>query len=524
MNLHILPEQKSPALRKPWKNAVAMGRAFELLREDALEHLRFVQQKVGYRYCRFHGLFHDEMAVVGRLQDGSLTFRWHQIDKVYDALLKMGLRPFVELNPMPLELASGVETIFHWTMNVTPPKDYKEWGQLVEAFGRHLVDRYGLEEVQQWYFEVWNEPNLNGFWSGTKEEYWLLYEASARALKKVSPTLRVGGPATSKAYWIKDIIAHTTKNKIPIDFVSTHLYPQDEYAIYRDRKGSPHAPGQFFADTIRRVKKEVAESSRPDLEIHWTEWNSLSTPSTDKISWGENTAVDSLFGAALVCQSCVELDDACNTLCWWVASDIFEEGGMPHAEFTCTYGLVTINGLPKATLRAFEFLNRLRGPVLKTKSDGELPPGCGWVVTQEGETLRALFWHRIVPEYEQRVWQGRVTLPPAKAPSNLIESRIVAGQGSAWEVWKELGTPQTLSPEEMRLLQTASNPGCRLVPPGETDGNHWNFSLAPGEVYLLERHPKGAPPLPKGVTSLVTASAHAEAAVWEEKMGDKSKD
>jgi xylan 1,4-beta-xylosidase len=516
MNLSILAESVAPSLRRPWKNAIAVGRAYELLREDVLEHLRFVQREIGFSYCRFHGLFHDEMAVVGRRDDGSLAFRWHQVDKVYDALLKIGLRPFVELNPMPTAMASGIETIFDWKMNVTPPREYGEWEHLIEAFARHLVDRYGPEEVEKWYFEVWNEPNLPGFWSGTKEEYWLLYEASARAVKRVSPTLRIGGPASSKANWISDIIAHTQVKGIPLDFISTHLYPQDEYVTYIDRKGSPHEPGRYFADTVRQVQKEVRGSAWPHLEIHWTEWNTLSTDSTVNVTWVDNTSVAGLFGAAVVCDTCLAVDDACDTLCWWVASDIFEECGMPQAEFTCTYGLVTINGLPKATFHAFEFINRMRGRVLGTKCDMKLPQGCGSLATCAGDSLRILLWHRVIPEVGQKPWSGQIQLPSYSGPFVAIESRIAAGQGSAWETWKQLGSPQTLSPEEMRLLRVASTPACRLVPPEEMKADSWNFSLAPGEVCLLERHGRGAPALPK-------VELRMQLDEWEKKMSAQSK-
>ncbi len=320
MKISLQSDPSASPLRKPWKNAIAVGRAYELLRRDVVEHLAYVQRTIGYRYCRFHGLFHDEMAVVSRRPDGTLAYRWHQLDKVYDTLLSLGLKPFVELNPMPSVLASGTDTIFDWKMNVTPPTDFGEWGQLVGAFARHVIDRYGLAEVRQWYFEVWNEPNLAGFWTGTQEEYWKLYDASALALKSVDAALRVGGPASSKARWIADIIEHCTRTGIPLDFVSTHLYPQDEYVDYPERAGSPHPVGQFFADTVRSVQATVRASARPDLEIHWTEWNTLSKPRSSGVSWTANPTVDSLYGAGLVCDLCTALDDAADTLCWWVAS------------------------------------------------------------------------------------------------------------------------------------------------------------------------------------------------------------
>ena len=176
------------SLKMPWKNCIGVGRANNLLRADILEHLERIQKEIGFRYCRFHAIFDDEMRVVVRNPDNTISYQWHEVDNVYDALLRLGLRPFVELNPMPAALASGPKTMFFYKMNVTPPKSYEEWGNLVEAFARHIIQRYGLDEVRQWYFEVWNEPDLDGFWSGSKEEYFRLYDASAKALKEALGT------------------------------------------------------------------------------------------------------------------------------------------------------------------------------------------------------------------------------------------------------------------------------------------------------------------------------------------------
>lgn len=170
----------------------------------------------------------------------------------------------------------------------------------MHEFAKHLVRRYGLDEVRKWYFEVWNEPNLSGFWSGTKDEYFKLYKASADGLKSVDGGLRIGGPASSKANWIQDMIDYCTDNGVPLDFISTHLYPQDEQVDYPDRKGSPYGVGEYFPAKIKSVKEIVANSKRPDLEIHWTEWNTQQAPSADKVTWGDNRYVDDLHAAATI--------------------------------------------------------------------------------------------------------------------------------------------------------------------------------------------------------------------------------
>jgi xylan 1,4-beta-xylosidase len=505
-------------LRMPWKNAIAVGRAYELLRDDLQRHLAVLQRTIGYRYCRFHGLFHDEMAVVARRKDGSLAFRWHQMDKVFDALKQLGLRPFVELSSMPAALASGATTIFDWGFNATPPRDYAEWGRLVEAFARHCLDRYGLEEIAQWYYEVWNEPNLSGFWTGSKEDYWKLYDASATALKSVSPRLRVGGPATARSAWVGDMISHCSAGGVPLDFISTHIYPQDEYVAYPERRGSPHKPGAYAADIVRGVRQTVRHSALPNLEIHYTEWNSLTSSPGEEVSWAANPHVDDLYGAAVACDVATAVDGECDTFCWWTASDVFEESGMPQSEFSCTYGLLTLNGLPKATFNAFSFLNRLRGGRLEVRHD-ELSSGCGVVATAEGQSCHVLLWHRRLPEAgEQQPWAGVLELPSTEsAKPVLVQERITAGAGSCWETWQALGRPQNLSPIEHHLLEVHAVPEARLFRPEAHNSRvTHDFRLAPGEVLYLELRPQEAAALPK-------TALRQELKAWEASMGAKSR-
>ena len=508
----------SAPLRKPWKNAIATGHAHLLLRSDLQSHLATLQRTIGYRYCRFHGLFHDDMAVVARRRDGSLAFRWEQVDKVLDALQRLGLRPFVELSSMPAALASGTATIFDWEFNATPPRDYAEWGRLVEAFARHCLDRYGLEEIAQWYYEVWNEPNLPGFWSGSMEDYWKLYDASATALKAVSPRLRVGGPVTARAACIPEMISHCSAGGVPLDFISTHIYPQDEYVEYPERRGSPHKPGAFVPDIVRDVRQTVRRSALPDLEIHWTEWNSVTPLPGGKLSWDNNPSVDDLSGAATACDLSTAVDGGCDTFCWWEASDVFEESGMPQSEFSRTYGLLTLNGLPKATFNAFSFLNRLRGGRLEVRHEA-LAPGRGLVATAEGQSRHILLWHRILPEAgEQQPWEGVLEMVwTESAKPVLLQERITAGAGSCFETWQSLGRPQNLSPMEHHLLEVHATPEARLFQPEVQNSlvTH-DFRLVPGEVLYLELRPQGAVALPK-------TPLRKELEAWYASMREKSK-
>ena len=477
-------------LTMPWRNCIAVGRANNLLRADLQEHLAYAQKEIGYRYCRFHAIFDDEMNVVQRnKQSGELIFNWHQVDKVYDALLKLGIRPFVELNPMPAVMASGMQTMFNYKMNVTPPVSYSEWGLLVETFALHLIERYGIDEVRTWYFEVWNEPNLSGFWSGTQQDYWNLYTASARTIKKVDNGLRIGGPASSKGNWIKEIITYTTNNKIPLDFVSTHLYPQDEQVQYPDRKGRPYQIGDFFSATVKEVQEWVKKSERPDLEIHWTEWNTQTAEAADKITWGDNIYVDNLYAASFIARNCIELDTVCKTFAYWVVSDIFDEGGIPQSPFSCTYGLLSIHGIPKASFNAFRLLRKMTGQIIETSLSKNLPLGKGLLVTKDQQTIRILLYNQNFAEQKQHeAWNGTIELPAQNdTVLHVVKQNIGIGAGSAWESWQLMGRPLNPSPAQLDLLKQHAQPGCtfsKLLVNKKTA--LLPFDLKPGEVQYFE--------------------------------------
>ncbi|MGD0743576.1 MAG: twin-arginine translocation signal domain-containing protein [Verrucomicrobiota bacterium] len=504
-------------LRKPWKNAIGVDVTVTLLRADLQSHLAKLQRDIGFRHCRTYAMFQDDMAVVTRRKDGSLAFRWSHTDKVLDALLGLGLRPFVNLSQMPVALASGTTTLLDWEVNTTPPRDYAEWGQLVGAFARHCLDRYGLDEIAQWYYEVWNEPNIQ-FWTGSQAEYWKLYDASARALKAVSPRLRVGGPVSARAAWIPEMISHCSSAGVPLDFISTHIYPQDEYRLYSGPQGSPYKPGMFVPDVVREVRQTVRQSALPDLEIHWTEWSSSVPVPDGKLSGSKHPTLDDLSGAANACYLATAVDGDCDTFAWWPASDIDGQNGIPQSEFSHTHGLLTLSGLPKATFNAFSFLNRLRGGRLEVRHE-TLAPGRGLVATAEGESVQVLLWHRILLEVgAQQPWAGVLELPWTKSARPVLpQERITAGAGSCYETWQALGAPQNLSATERRLLEVHAAPEARLFQPEAQNGRVTHeFRLAPGEVLYCELRPQGAVALPK-------SPLRQELKAWYASMNAKSK-
>src|SRR5690348_5375669 len=149
-----------------WEKMFGSGRAILALRDDYRRDLRAVRQITGAQYVRFHHILGDEVGVYSEDGSGTPVYNFNYVDQIYDGLLDNGVRPFVELSFMPRALAASQTPHAFWYKPLpNPPKSYDAWAGLVHALTAHLVERYGLDEVSQWYFEVWNEPNID-FWTG----------------------------------------------------------------------------------------------------------------------------------------------------------------------------------------------------------------------------------------------------------------------------------------------------------------------------------------------------------------------
>ncbi|MBN1924644.1 MAG: hypothetical protein JW798_02305 [Prolixibacteraceae bacterium] len=342
------------SLNTMFNECVGAGRANEGLRADWQQQLAYVKKECGFRYIRFHGLLTDDMGVYRIDRNGNPQYNYMYIDALFDFLLSIGIKPFVELGFMPNDLASGKETIFWWKGNVTPPKDHDKWADLVRNTVQHWTDRYGSDEVKTWYFEVWNEPNLvPAFWTGTMDDYFKLYKYSAKAVKSVNPEYRVGGPGTAGAAWEEEMIDFCVKNNVPIDFVSAHSYGVnvgylDEYG----NNGTVLAPQEFaVSGDVLQSRKEIAGSAMPNLELHYTEWSASYTP-FDPIH-------DSYHEASYVLQKLKQVGDAAQSMSYWVFTDIFEESAPRFTPFHGGFGMLNTQGINKPVFYAYQFLNRL---------------------------------------------------------------------------------------------------------------------------------------------------------------------
>ena len=466
---------------------VGAGRANEALRRDFYEHLKTAVEHCGFRYLRFHGLFHDDMAVYREAPDGRPIYNWQYIDAVFYMMLSLGIRPFVELSFTPRAMASGEKTIFWWRGNVTPPADLDKWGALVEAFTQHCVERYGHDEVALWFFEVWNEPDYPAFFEGDIHDYFRIYDAAARAVKSVSPVFRVGGPATSSNRWIPEMIAHCAENDIPLDFISTHTYgvegALDEFG--RDLHRLIDDPDSIVRD-VRRARQQILESAMPHLPLYYTEW-SASYSSRDNIH-------DSYISAPYILHHLKRIEGSVEAMSYWTFTDVFEESGPAPTPFHGGFGMINLQGLKKPSFYAYEFYHALGSRELSCEDPD------AWVC-HDGGDVQFLFWNYkkpaqgdepneryftrdLPPHGEEQVTLSAEGLTPGAYL--LIERRIGYGKADVYDEYRKLGCPENLTREQVSALALCSRcaPACDIVTIDGTFSHE--LTLSENEVCLVE--------------------------------------
>lgn len=474
--IHIDFNKTAGKLNTMFNECVGAGRANEGLRADWQQQLAYVRKECGFRYIRMHGLLTDDMAVYTEDSKGNPVYNYMYIDVLFDFLQSIGMKPFVELGFMPSALASGPKMIFWWRGNVTPPKDYEKWAALVKDLTRHFTERYGADEVKTWYFEVWNEPNLDGFWAGSQDDYFKLYTYSARAIKSVNPSYRVGGPGTAGAAWEPEMIAYCNKNNVPVDFISTHAYGVKQG--YLDEFGNSGTvldsnPMSVSGDVLQS-RKEIAASAMPHLELHYTEWSASYTPA-DPIH-------DSYHEAAYVLQKLKQVGSAANSMSYWVFTDIFEEAGPRFTPFHGGFGMLNTQGINKPVFYAYQFLNRL-GNIELVNTDS-----ASWLCRDSAGNIQALVWdfthtHPGDSVHNQQYYvrdlpsksKGKLKINIANVPGGTYALEIYKTgyhANDAYSTYLSIGKPAQLTRQEVEQIkkQNDGSPVAREIVAVKADG------------------------------------------------------
>ncbi len=424
-----------------WEHTVGSGHATLALTANWQRQMTRCSQELGFKHVRFHGILDDDMGTLNN-QNDELIYSFFNADCICDFLLSIGMRPFVELSFMPLTLSSGPDIVFHYKGNVTPPRDYHAWEVLINKLVQHWANRYGMEEVKQWFFEVWNEPNLRAFWTGTQYDYFHLYECSARAIKNVHSELKVGGPATAGNEWITDFLDFCKKYNIAVDFVSTHHYPTDSFGMPGDDTI------QQLSDSRRSVLQEQVAQVKQQagtLPVYYTEWSTSSNP-FDGLH-------DLPYAAAFITKTVMEAQGYVQGYSYWTFSDIFEENYFSSMPFHGGFGLMNVHGIPKPAYRAYQLMHHLGTERLAVQGKHETVDV--WIFKKEG-AVQILVVNSQLPKHAISLELVTIELKLKAHVASAYVEKIDDYHANATQAWIEMGSPATLSIEQVATLEHAS--------------------------------------------------------------------
>ena len=507
MKMTITIDAKAPTTPFPhfWEQTFGSGRAILALRQDYRDDLRTVKRATQFKSVRFHGIFMDDVGLYDPdrkpIKFAQMTnaeasapsdtgiYNFSYIDQIYDGLLAEGVRPFVELSFMPKKMASDPAALhaFWYKQNVSPPKSYDDWDKMITAFAQHLVERYGIDEVAQWDFEVWNEPNID-FWAGNPKQptYFELYDHTARAIKKVSSRLRIGGPATAQAAWVADFLKHCKQNNIPVDFVSTHVYGNDtaknvlgtDEDIPRDK---------MVCRAVAKVHNEITSSPYPKMPLIMSEYNASYANEPD--------VTDSIYMGPWLATTISQCDGLVQNMSYWSFSDVFEEQGVVRTPFYGGFGLIAEDDIPKPSLNAFAMLHHLGDRRIKLDSDSA-------IATRRADgSLAVAVWNYVAPYGNGAAY----TPPPANpgpsrtytlklegvAANSPIEIwRLDADHGNVIKTYDAMGRPAFPTRDQIAKLREAGKPS--PPEPSSLKNGTLSITIPPQGLVLITTGDRGS--------------------------------
>jgi xylan 1,4-beta-xylosidase len=471
----IVIDATAPAHPFPhiWEQMFGSGRAILTLRDSYRDDLRSVKQITPFEYVRFHAIFHDEVGIYDEDAQGRPVYNFSYADQIYDGLLANGVRPFVELSFMPKKLAAREALHAFWyKQNVSPPKDWNKWDDLITQFAKHLVERYGIDEVSHWYFEVWNEPNID-FWVGKPKQatYWQLYDHTARALKQVSPRLRIGGPATAQAAWADAFIRHCADDNVPVDFVSTHVYGNDTAKdVFGTDEKIPR--DQMVCRAVKKVYDQIRSSTMPNLPLIWTEYNAS--------YFNEPAVTDSIYMGPWMADTIRQCDGLTDMMSYWTFSDVFEEQGVVKQPFYGGVGLIAAGGIPKPAYNVFKALHELGDQRISVDSNSVL------VTRKKDGSLVVAVWNLVPAEQVQNGKSKTIRLrfEHLAGTRRAYISRVDRDHGDVHPAYDRMGQPRYPTQEQLKTLRLAAQ-----LPPSETReliNGELTLDLAPDALAVIE--------------------------------------
>jgi beta-xylosidase/AraC-like DNA-binding protein len=480
--VNIEPTKENKLINPIWQKLINAGTAQSILDSNLRKQIKELQQEINFEYLRFEGIFNDDLEVCKGDSLENIHYNWKLVDNIFDFVLENNFKPFVTLSFMPKLLASKDKTIFYYQANFSPPKDINAWLDLIDAFIIHLINRYGIEELESWYFQVWTEfPHLGFHWAGSEEEYFEFYARTAQKIKDISSALKVGPASESffeSNYISKQFLDYADSNDLPLDFFNINLYHNSVPVIDEEIDLS-----EFYKEsTLENIKfkfkekdysfkiaekiKKLLSQTYPAAELIATRWN---------VSWNSKEYVhDTAFMATFIIDNALKLSTLLDGLGYLNLSDLISEWPINELPFFGGRGLMNTEGIKKSGYYAYIILSEL--------GDRIIEQGENYIITAKGEDLQILIYnyaylnqsyrnadYSLIDEYNRyQVFENKeeldfhLTLEGLVGKYKLSHYFLNRDSGSAFDQWLKMGAPSDLNNHEIKYLKNKSFPDLKV--------------------------------------------------------------
>jgi xylan 1,4-beta-xylosidase len=412
------------------------------------------------------------------------VYDWTIVDRIFDTYLERGVKPYVQIGFMPKALSTRPDPYRHtWTPTAKydeiytgwayPPKDYPKWGELAFQWAKHCVEKYGRAEVEQWYWETWNEANI-GYWRGTPEEFRKLHDYAIDGVRRALPTARVGGPdsAGHGGQWMRDFLEHQLRGRnfvtgnigTPIDFIAFHAKGRPEYVDGHVRMGISNQLSTI--DEGFRIVASYAELRSKPIVIGESDPEGCAACQGPQLQYRNSTMYSSYTAASfarkhdLAERHGVNLDGA---LTW-----AFEFEDTP---FFAGFRALSTNGINLPVFNVFRMFSRMGGERIAATSDSAVDldtivkqgvrqrPDVAALASRDSRRATILIWHYHdddVPGPAAHVSLVVEGLGAAQGKARVQHFRIDGDHSNAYAVWRRMGSPQPPSQRDYSELEKAS--------------------------------------------------------------------
>lgn len=494
-------EKNGKVIKHNWKTLITIGKAREGLLRSVQEQLKEIQKEIGFKNIRFHGIFEDKMMVYDEMANGEAVFNFNYVNELFDFLLNINLKPFIELGFMPEKLARDDYRIFHSRDILSVPKDMGKWVRLVQGLICNCINRYGIEEVLTWHFEFWNEPEVIVKLQYISDgEYTEFYRRTYQAVKEIHPEIQVGGPAcfVESIYineWFDNYALYCRQNGCEPDFITVHSYPFEAFTV-RDIQNFEQTfyvseNETFLHGAIEKMNEKFREWEMDKKEIFLTEWNAT--------AWHRDLCSDTCYKSAYLVKNLTENMDALAGFGYWTASDHIEEFFPSPYTFHGGMGLITADGVKKAGYYAYMLLNKM--------GNREVSAGDSYYITKKGGDVQIIMYNychydnnyrKLDPSninYDNR-YQVFVNSYDKDIAINISgfcsgtyrirETSVSRESGSAYDQWVLCGSPGHMTEYETEILKRNSYPKFKVKIQQIDNILTVKKTLTPHEVVLIE--------------------------------------